>query len=223
MLDLDVIDQPATAAAMLDPIRASVLAALTEPGSATTVADGIGMSRQKVNYHLRALEDLGLVRFVEERQRRGLAERVFVASAKSYALSPEVLGACAASPSNTDRLSSRYLIAVAARMVSEVADLVTKAEAKNQRLATLSIDTEIRFASAHERAAFTAELAEAVTTLAAKYHDEKAADGRSHRLVVAAHPSPSSKPSSSKPSSPKPASPSAPNKPTNESKESSHD
>lgn len=186
--ELEVIAEPATAVAMLDPIRASVLAALTEPGSATTVADAVGMTRQRVNYHLRALEDLGLLQFVEERKRRGLAERVVVASAKSYALSPTVLGACAADPSHTDRLSSRYLIAVATRMVSEVAELANQAEAKKQKLATLSIDTEIRFASASERAAFTAELAEAVTALASKYHDESTAGGRLHRLVVAAHP-----------------------------------
>ncbi|MGB5755904.1 MAG: hypothetical protein WBM50_03240, partial [Acidimicrobiales bacterium] len=50
--------------------------------------------------------------------------------------------------------------------------------------------TEIRFASAAERAAFTEELAEHITTLAAGYHDESAPRGRWHRLVVAAHPRP---------------------------------
>jgi hypothetical protein len=34
------------------------------------------------------------------------------------------------------------------------------------------------------------ELTDAVTTLAAKYHDERAPRGRWHRLVVAAHPVP---------------------------------
>ena len=57
-------------------------------------------------------------------------------------------------------------------------------------VATLTIDTEIRFASAADRAAFTNELTTAVNALAAKFHDEHAERGRWHRLVVAAHPIP---------------------------------
>jgi DNA-binding transcriptional ArsR family regulator len=85
--ELGVIDDPTVAAAALGPIRARVLFTLRSPGSATTVAAAIGETRQKVNYHLRALEQLGLVRLVEDRPRRGLTERVVVASARSYVLS----------------------------------------------------------------------------------------------------------------------------------------
>ena len=52
----------------------------------------------------------------------------------------------------------------------------------------------MRFASAEDRAAFTAELADAVTTLTARYHDEAAPSGRWHRLVVLAHPRPAATP-----------------------------
>jgi len=190
VLDLEVIDDPATAAAALDPVRSAVLAALAEPGSATTVAKTLALPRQKVNYHLRLLEHHGLVRLVEERPRRGLTERVLVATAQSYVLSPAALGANAADPARTDRLSTRYLIAVAARLVREVADLARRAESAGRSLPTLAIDTELRFASAADRAAFTAELTQAVTRLAARYHDETADGGRWHRLVVAAHPRP---------------------------------
>ena len=189
MLDVEVIEAPAAAAAALDPVRSRVLAALVEPGSATTVARALGLPRQKVNYHLRALETQGLVTMVEVRARRGLTERMLQATAASYVVSPAALGEAASTLDRTDRLSSRYLIALAARMVREVATLSRRAEAAGQPLATLAIDTEIRFASANDRAAFTRDLAEAVTALAARYHDESAAGGRWHRLVVAAHPS----------------------------------
>lgn len=189
-VDLEVLDQPSVAAAALDPMRAAILAALAEPGSASTVADGLGIARQKVNYHLRVLEAAGLVRFVEERPRRGLTERVVVATAKSYVISPEALGDTAADPNRTDRLSTSYLIAVAARMIREVAELARGAERARKPLATLAIDTEIRFASAADRAAFTDELAATVTSLAARYHDERSPNGRWHRLIVAAHPRP---------------------------------
>jgi len=188
--DLEVIDEPAVASAALDPLRAKLLAALIEPGSATSVADALGEPRQKVNYHLRTLEDHGLVHLVEERPRRGFTERVMEASARSYVFSPAVLGESAADPARTDRLSTRYLIAVAARMVREVAEMARRADEARKPLATLAIDTEIIFASAAERAAFTEQLTNAVTSLAARYHDEKAEGGRRHRLVVAAHPRP---------------------------------
>ena len=191
MLDLDVIDEPAPARVLLDPVRARILGALEEPGSATTVAKALDEPRQRVNYHLRALEDHGLVRLVEQRRRRGLTERVMIASARSYVLSPTVLGDRASDPARTDRLSARYLVAVAARLVQDVAGLVRQADGVRQQLATLTIDTEIRFASAAERAACTDELARFVASLAARYHREASPNGRWHRLVVAAHPRPS--------------------------------
>ena len=73
------------------------------------------------------------------------------------------------------------------RQVREVGRLMRGAEAAGQKLATLSIDTEIRFRSPGDRAAFTHELTEAVTSLVRRYHDA-AADGRPHRLVVLAYP-----------------------------------
>ena len=190
MLDVEVLDDPAASVAVLDPRRARVLAALAEPGSATTVAAVLGEPRQKVNYHLRALEAAGLVTLVEERPRRGLTERVVVATARSYVVSPGALGPIATDPARVDRWSSRYLVALAARLVREVGGLARRADAAGRPLATLALDTEVRFASAAERAAFTEELTDSVLALAAKYHDEAAPGGRPHRVVVAAHPVP---------------------------------
>jgi DNA-binding transcriptional ArsR family regulator len=189
--DIAVVDDPAVAAALLDPKRVRVLAALEQPGSATTVAAGLGLTRQQVNYHLRALEAQGLVVEVGTRPRRGLTERVVRATARGYVVSPAVLGTLAADPGRTDRLSARYLIAVATRVVREVAGLIRTAADAGRQLPTLTLDTDLRFASAADRAAFTAELAGTVRTLAAKYHDEAVTDGRWHRLVVAAYPKPS--------------------------------
>ena len=123
MIDVEVIEDPAAAQVALEPIRSRLLAELAEPASAATLASRVGLTRQKVNYHLRMLEDHGLVRLVEERPRRGLTERIVVATARSYMLSPEVLGENAVEPERSDRLSARYLIALAARLIREVAAL----------------------------------------------------------------------------------------------------
>jgi DNA-binding transcriptional ArsR family regulator len=189
--DLEVIDDPAAAMVALDPIRARILAALAEPGSAASLANRVGLARQKVNYHLRALEAHGLVRPVEERRWGGLVERRVVATAASYVVSPAALGDAGSDPArNSDRLSARYLIALAARVVREVGDLLRGAKQQGKHLATLSIDTEVRFRSPAERAAFTGELTQAIAGLVARYHDAAAPGGRAHRLILVAHPSP---------------------------------
>lgn len=191
MHDIEVIEDPAAAVVALDPVRSRLLAELAEPASAATLAARLGIARQKINYHLRALEAHGLLQVAETRQWGGLTERLLGATAASYLVSPSAMGAAATDPDrNVDRLSASYLIALAARIVREVSSLLRRSREAGQRLATLSLDTEIRFRSAAERAAFSQELTQAITTLAARYHDESAPGGRSHRLVVVAHPLP---------------------------------
>ena len=121
----------------------------------------MGLPRQKVNYHLRALEAHKLVEPAEERRWGGLTERLMVATAASYVVSPAALGPIAADPArNNDRVSASYLIAVAARIVGEVSGLWRAARQQDKRLATLSVDTVVRFKSPADRAAFTSDLAE---------------------------------------------------------------
>ncbi len=191
MLDVTTIDDPAAAGASLDPIRARLLAELATPGSASTLAPRVGLTRQKVNYHLRLLEEHGLVELVEERRKGNCTERVLQATAESYVISPRALSAVAPDPSRTpDQRSARWLLSVAGRLVAEVGELLAGAKAAGKPVATLGIDSEIRFASARDRAAFAAELAQAVNGLVAKYHDEAALRGRDHRFIVALHPTP---------------------------------
>jgi DNA-binding transcriptional ArsR family regulator len=187
--ELSVIDDPAAAGVSLDPVRARLLAELAEPGSASSLAPKVGLARQKVNYHLRTLEEHGLVELVAERRKGNMTERVLQATAASYVISPAALGAVAPDPARApDRLSARWLIAVAARTVREVGELLAGATKAGKRLATFAVDGEVRFASAADRAAFADELAQAVTALVSRYHDEDAPGGRRHRVVVAIHP-----------------------------------
>lgn len=191
MLDIQVIDDPAAATVALEPVRSRLLAELAAPASAATLATRVGLTRQKVNYHLHALEEHGLVQLAEERKWGGLTERILVASAASYVVSPSAMGAVAVDPEReVDRLSASYLIALGARVIREVGDLVRRATKSGMRLATLSVDAEVHFRSAADRAAFSAELTDAITQLVAKYHDESAPGGRPHRLMVMAHPLP---------------------------------
>jgi DNA-binding transcriptional ArsR family regulator len=151
------------------PLRRRILDELDEPASAAEVARRLGEPRQKVNYHLRVLESEGLAEPVDERRRRGFVER------RLRAVVP-------------DRLSSAYLLALASRLAQDVATLRTRADAAGQGLATLALETEIRFASPADLRVFSEELASEVARLAAKYDRPDLARSRAHRVVAAAHP-----------------------------------
>src|SRR5262249_7989882 len=150
----------------------------------------VGLPRQKVNYHLKALERHGLVELVEERRKGNVTERVLRATAASYVISPTALAAVQPDPSRSpDRLSATWLLAVAARLVRDVGNLITGATQAGKRVATFALDGEVRFASAADRAAFAEELANAVIALVSKYHGAATEGGRDHRVIVAIHPS----------------------------------
>ncbi|HUP49974.1 MAG TPA: helix-turn-helix domain-containing protein [Thermoanaerobaculia bacterium] len=188
---LDVVDASPRAAALLHPIRLRILGALREPASATGVARRIGLTRQKVNYHLRELEKAGFIEEVEQRKAGNCIERIVRARATHYLLDPHLLGNLAADPEAVqDRFSSTYLIALAAQAIRDVAEAQQRAAASNKRLATISLQADVRFATAAARTAFTTELANAFAALVARYHDEAAGGGRSHRFLIGAYPAP---------------------------------
>ncbi|MFD7896870.1 ArsR/SmtB family transcription factor [Streptomyces sp. NPDC059743] len=190
MLDVTVIEDAAAAAVSLDPMRARLLAELAAgPASATMLAGRVGLPRQKVNYHLKALERHGLVELAGERRKGNVTERLMRATAASYVISPLALAAVQPDPGRfRDQLSARWLLAVAARLVRDVGALITGATKARKGLATYALDGEVRFGSAADRAAFVEELTRGVGALIAKYHDEHAESGRDHRIVVALHP-----------------------------------
>lgn len=191
MLALQVLEQPQIAALALDPIKSRILAELRTSGSAASLAARLGLPRQKVNYHLGLLEQHELVEPVEERQWGGITERRFVASAASYVVGPTALGPSAPDLAQTgDRVSASYLIALAARIVREVGELWRKARGNQKRLATLSLDTVVSFASPAARAAFTEDLTSTIAALVARYHDAECPGARPHRLIIASYPAP---------------------------------
>ncbi len=186
---LDFIRDPKRAAALLQPLRLRVLEALAEPGSAASVARRLGLARQKVNYHLRELERDGLVELVEERRRGNCTERIVQATARGYLIAPEVLGPLAADPDKlSDRFSSAYLVAAAAEAIHDLSQLRARADEAEQRIATLTLQTEIAFPSPEARNAFAEELSNELARIVAKHHDDSQPDCRRFKLLVGAYP-----------------------------------
>jgi DNA-binding transcriptional ArsR family regulator len=190
-LALDVIRSPDAAAALLDPTRQQLLTHLREPDSASGLSRRLRLPRQRINYHLHVLETAGLVEMVEERRKGNCIERVVRATARAFVISPEALGELGPTAETAaDRLSSAYLIAAAGRAIRDVAVLEERARKEGKRVATLTLEADLRFANADSRAKFADELADAVARIAAKYHDDRAPGGRRFRLLAAVHPVP---------------------------------
>ena len=179
------------------PLRPRILRLARTPVSATVLASMLGESRQKVNYHVRQLRDAGFLRAASRRPRRGLVEQDYVATARAYVIVPEAAGV--ASP-NLDELadatSAARLVALATRMQGELAAVVHSAAAQQRRVATFSVNADVRFESAEQRTNFGLALQHAVESIVAEHTvplrapDGAPNAGRGFRLIVACHPMP---------------------------------
>src|SRR6218665_1077742 len=168
----------------LSPLRRQLLEALREPGSAASLAARLGIGRQKLGYHLRALEAAGLVRLVEERQRRGFTERVLVAD--GLVLDPGLLESRRTPEAAQDQYAAAHLVAVAGGIVRDGTRMRSAAEAADKRLLTLTIEAEIGFGAPRDFEDFAAKLARYAQELATHY--TPAEGRRRYRLVIGAHP-----------------------------------
>jgi DNA-binding transcriptional ArsR family regulator len=194
--DLECVDDPRRARTLLDPLRLDLLRRLRSPRATTDLAAEIGMPRQRLLYHLKALHRAALVRKAGRQRKRGCHEQRWLASAAGYVVSPDALGPVLAEPRMVrDRMSATYLLALASELMGDVSRAARHARAQQRRLATLSIDAELRFESAAQRERFTAALREAVIGVIAEHTtpaiaDDGAPKGRPYRLMIGAWPVP---------------------------------
>lgn len=186
-----VIERGGAATAALHPLRLEILRELAEPESAAGLARRIGMPRQQVNYHIRQLEEQGLVELVGERRVRNCIERLVQAVGRSYVISPAALGGLAADPARIeDEGSAAYLVAVVSQMVQELASLQHGSGRPDKDVRTLAVRADIRFQSQEAQNAFAAELTGEVARLVANYHVARASKGRLFRVLASAYPVP---------------------------------
>jgi DNA-binding transcriptional ArsR family regulator len=184
---LDYIDEPERVRLALSPIRRLLLERLREPASATRLAGELGLTRQRVNYHLRALEDAGMLELVEERPRRGFTERILAARADAFVVDPAVLGAIADVEAQ-DRYAAEYLIGAASKVVRDVVRVQSAARCEGTRLLTFTIEADVRFAAPVDVEHFCTQLAELVAEAAAAHGTRSG--GRAYRVVLGGHPAP---------------------------------
>jgi DNA-binding IclR family transcriptional regulator len=195
---VEAVRSPRRAAALLaHPLRARILRHARVPISASDLARQLGQPRQRVNYHVRQLARDGFLARAGRQRKRNMVEQRYVATARAYVLAPEVLGEVApAVEAVQDAASAGHLVALCARAQSEIASVVEAATSAGLRVRTLSLQSDLRFESAAQRAAFTSALLEAVSDVVARHSapftkdSGEAAPGRPFRLIVGCYPLP---------------------------------
>jgi DNA-binding transcriptional ArsR family regulator len=187
---MSLVEEPARLRVALPPLRRRLLERLRTPASATQLAVELELPRQRLNYHLRILEQAGLIELVEQRQRRGCTERILRATADAFVVDPTVMSAgdeTAAFTAIGDRYAAEHLVGVAAGTVREVTRMQAAAERAGTRLLTFTIEADIRFARPDDVHRFSDALAAAVARVAAEFDRP---GGRPYRLVAGGHPTP---------------------------------
>ena len=160
MPTLSLITDPDQAIS-LSGMRRRILEALDEPDSATGLANTLGTSRQKVNYHLRELEKTGFVELAEVRQRRGLEERVMRRTSDVVLVDPAAFSGVDLNKRDAVGLSG--VIATAASLIRQGAAVAAGASESDESVAAATLDGEIRIESPVRLREMLGEIAEIVS------------------------------------------------------------
>jgi DNA-binding transcriptional ArsR family regulator len=81
-VDLLEIDDAKTFELLFDHTRVELLERLLEPTSVSELATAMDVPRTRLYHHIRLLEDAGLIRVVQTRQRGAIPEKIYQMTAK---------------------------------------------------------------------------------------------------------------------------------------------
>jgi DNA-binding transcriptional ArsR family regulator len=180
VLDTLYIDTVAQADALLKPKRVQVLRQLAEPRTCTQIGQVLGDTPQAVYYHVKRLQANGLVTLVEEHRVRGIIEGVYQAVAKSYWVSPTIVGRLGEPRTRDQLLGLGFLLDLTETLQRDLATLGSGPPA----LPSFGIAGDIRLAP-EDGAAFVAELQRAFGEVLTRYGG---GEGHAFRLALACYP-----------------------------------
>lgn len=172
--------------AIANPIRIKVLESLREPASAAAVARELGQPRQKVNYHLKELQRVGLIEHAGERRKGNFLEQLYRSVARRFVISPVVTwDKEALAEAVRDQVALSSLLDLGDRIQRDAAALLDEAALTGTRIPSTSMEAEIRFADESSRNAFMREYLSALTTLLDKFGDKR---GEPFRVAIGVYP-----------------------------------
>ena len=187
------IESVEQATALLKPRRIELLQRLDQPRTCGELAAEFGDTAQAIYYHIKALEQAGLVEKVGERRVRGTVEGRYQARARSYWLAPQLVGQIGGPRATHDQTSLRYLLSLAEEVQADVGRLAQKVEA-GQTVPSLSLAANIYLPDGDRRAAFLQDVQATIERLARDYGrpadeaEAPAQPGQDFRLALACYP-----------------------------------
>ncbi|MCF6472288.1 helix-turn-helix transcriptional regulator [Nonomuraea sp. MG754425] len=179
MRDVLYLEEIEQAEALLKPQRIEVLRQLAEPRTCSEVAARLGQTPQRVYYHVKRLVEAGLVDLVSERKVRGIHEGIYQAGARSYWLSPRLVGRIGLRKAR-DQLTLGYLLDLMEEVQADIAALDRTAP----ELPSIGLSGEIRVRP-ENRQEFLNELQTMLQDLFTRYGG---AEGDAFKLALACYP-----------------------------------
>src|SRR4051794_25122945 len=164
----------------MKPKRVEVLRQFAEPRTCTQVGAELGESPQAVYYHVKRLQKAGLLELVEERRVRGITEGVYRAAARSFWISPALVGRVGEQRRPSDHLGLGYLLSLSEALQGDLAALASAPAV----LPSFGVAGEVRLGP-DQGAAFVADLQAAFQEVLERY---AGGEGHPFRLALACYP-----------------------------------
>ena len=184
--ELMVVSDRQTMALLADSLKSEILREMDRPQTTAELSQAMGMPRQKLGYHVRQLEEAGLLANVGESRRGNCVARKLQAVARHFVINRTDTDA-AVTP---DRYSSHWLVEQSARTIREIGVLSADAASGGESLQAVTLDSEIAFDNLQDQQAFAQELSELIVALVARYGSDSSA-ARRFRVLAASYPKPS--------------------------------
>jgi DNA-binding transcriptional ArsR family regulator len=181
------LENPEQALALLNPLRVEILRIMNEPASASEVGRQLRETPQKINYHLKSLEKVGLIQRSGSRQVKNLIEVLYQSISKNFII-PESFGWSEETVSRMkDQGALTHLITISERMRSDALQLMETSE-QNVEIPSAAMETEVYLPDEADRQAFIHDYAEAIKLLAEKYRTDSR--NNAYRVLMAVYPEP---------------------------------
>ena len=192
-MDIEYLTELDRVTVLLHPLRLQIMELAIEETSGTQAARHLGLPRQMVNYHVSALERAGFLVRIGDVRRRNMVERRLQASARSYLISPQILGNLSGARRRApDTTAPEALLSLTARVQDDVGAGLPRDKSDARQQPAFSLFSKLHFADSENRGAFTRALGEAIVTIIRRFSPgvSGAEQGERYGLLLGLYPLP---------------------------------
>ncbi|OOE12331.1 ArsR/SmtB family transcription factor [Fictibacillus arsenicus] len=183
-----IVTEPEQAAALLHPVRSEIISLLKEPRSATELSKVMNDSAQKVNYHLKTLEKVGLVTRAGTRNVRNLVEVLYRSAGKTFLLSDSLGLSQETIRKLKDQTALAHVLSLTEKIKRDAVSLMEEAE--DEEIPSAVMEMELSLLDVEERQAFLQGYTNMLSELIKKHHNPKPGKSKTFHVSMAMYPKP---------------------------------